>query len=184
MDIEALKSLVRERIPGTRKGSDEPACLHSVRVYETLAKHGYSEEVAAAALLHDILEDSDTTLEELASLGVSERTRTLIDLVSHDESIDEKVTGSDPRLVYILGRIVTARDTDALAIKAADVLDNLRTCSTMKPDRRQNMRLMKAPLIRNMCRGQISEALWNELNDEIRDGFAAEGVPRMEEPEK
>ena len=177
MDIEALKQLVRERIQGTRIGSDIPASEHSVRVYELLIKHEFPEEVAVAGLLHDILEDSDTTKEELKEKGVTERTIELVDLASHDKSIK----GSDARLMYILGRIIMARDNDALAVKTADVLDNLRSCANMRPDRRQNMRLMKAPLIRNLAKGRVKDSLWNELNDEVREGYNAEGVTEMAE---
>ncbi len=177
MNIEELKTLVRERIAGTRKGSDEPAAEHSIRVSDMLARHGYAEDVVVAGLLHDILEDSETTSDELRARGVTERALELVDLVTHDDSL----IGSDRRLTGILGRIVMKRDYDALAIKVADVMDNLSTCATMRPDRRQNMRLMKAPLTRNISKGEVKESMWNELNEMIREAYKEEGVSKMEE---
>jgi len=172
MNIEALKQLVRERIKGTRKGSEEPAAEHSIRVSEILARYGYPEEVVIAGLLHDILEDSPTTVTELKELGLSARVLDLLHLVTHDEALPE----GDGRFVEMLGRIVQRGDTDALAIKAADIMDNLVGCVTLSPARRQNMRLTKAPFIRNISQGYIQKALWEALNEKIREAYAAEGV--------
>ena len=43
-----------------------PYIEHPVAVAELLAEHGYDEEVLAAALLHDVVEDSETTVEDAA----------------------------------------------------------------------------------------------------------------------
>ncbi len=177
MNIEALTALVRGRITGTRKGSEDLACEHSIRVSEKLKRFGYGEEVVVAGLLHDILEDSETTMEELKELGITDRTAELVRLVTHDSTL----VGSDRRLIGILGNILTKRDNDALAIKVSDVMDNLLSCATMTPDRRQNMRLMKAPLMRNISKGDVPDAMWDELNEMIRVAFQEEGVPKLEE---
>lgn len=42
-----------------RKGDGKPYYIHPIMVALILAKHGYPDEVLAAALTHDILEDTD-----------------------------------------------------------------------------------------------------------------------------
>jgi (p)ppGpp synthase/HD superfamily hydrolase len=53
----------RHREP--RKGTDIPYITHPVHVAIILARMGFDEQVLAAAILHDILEDTETTVEEL-----------------------------------------------------------------------------------------------------------------------
>jgi hypothetical protein len=49
-----------------RKGTDVPYITHPAHVALLLARHGFDEKVLAAAILHDVLEDTATTPEELS----------------------------------------------------------------------------------------------------------------------
>lgn len=98
-----------------------PYIEHPRMVAATLAARGYGEETLAAALLHDVVEDSDTTVEDLRG----EFGDTIADLVatlSDDESIESYRDRKDEHR----GR-VAAIDGDALAIYAADKLTNMTT---------------------------------------------------------
>src|SRR6478735_1944939 len=48
-----------------RKLSDTPYIVHPINVGNILEKAGFSEEVIAAAYLHDAVEDTSVTLEEM-----------------------------------------------------------------------------------------------------------------------
>ena len=48
-----------------RKLSNQPYILHPLQVAETLEKAGFCEELVVAGLLHDTVEDTDTTLEQI-----------------------------------------------------------------------------------------------------------------------
>ncbi|MCM3629648.1 HD domain-containing protein [Paenibacillus glycanilyticus] len=50
-----------------RKGSGTPYISHPFGVAMLLSSHNCSEEVIVAALLHDVLEDTDTTEQQLAA---------------------------------------------------------------------------------------------------------------------
>jgi (p)ppGpp synthase/HD superfamily hydrolase len=50
-----------------RKGTDVPYITHPAHVALLLARHGFDEKVLAAAILHDVLEDTATTPEELSA---------------------------------------------------------------------------------------------------------------------
>jgi guanosine-3',5'-bis(diphosphate) 3'-pyrophosphohydrolase len=50
---------------GQRRKDDRAFIAHPVRVARLLAARGYDEEVVAAALLHDVVEDTSVTLSEV-----------------------------------------------------------------------------------------------------------------------
>jgi (p)ppGpp synthase/HD superfamily hydrolase len=98
-----------------------PYIEHPRMVAATLAKLGYPDPVLAAALLHDVVEDSDTTVEDLrAEFG--EEIAGLVATLSDDESIESYRERKDEHR-----RRVTEVDGDALAIYAADKLTNMTT---------------------------------------------------------
>jgi (p)ppGpp synthase/HD superfamily hydrolase len=98
-----------------------PYIEHPRMVAATLAARGYDEATLAAALLHDVVEDSDTTVEDLRG----EFGDTIADLVAA-LSDDESIESYRGRKNEHRGR-VAAVDGDALAIYAADKLTNMTT---------------------------------------------------------
>lgn len=98
-----------------------PYIEHPRMVAATLAIRGYGDATIAAALLHDVVEDSDTTVEELrAEFG--DEIADLVAALSDDESIESYRERKDEHR-----RRVAAVDGDALAIYAADKLTNMTT---------------------------------------------------------
>lgn len=98
-----------------------PYVEHPMRVAALLDEHNYRQEVLAAALLHDVVEDSETTLDELrAEFG--DEVAGLVGALTDDESIDsyrERKTEHRER--------VAAADGEAMAIYGADKLTNTST---------------------------------------------------------
>jgi (p)ppGpp synthase/HD superfamily hydrolase len=98
-----------------------PYIEHPRMVAATLAARDYPETTLAAALLHDVVEDSDTTVAELrAEFG--DPVADLVAALSDDESIKDYRARKDEHR----GR-VAAVGGDALAIYGADKLTNLTT---------------------------------------------------------
>jgi (p)ppGpp synthase/HD superfamily hydrolase len=98
-----------------------PYVEHPKAVAALLDEHRYGEEVLAAALLHDVVEDSETTLDELREL-FGETVVGMVGVLTDDESIEayrERKAEHRER--------VAAAGEDALAIYAADKLTNTRT---------------------------------------------------------
>ncbi len=62
---EAIQFAAEKHEGQTRKGSKKPYICHPVEVMMLVAKMTPDAEVAAAAALHDTIEDTDTTYEEL-----------------------------------------------------------------------------------------------------------------------
>ncbi len=93
------------RAPGGRRGDARRA--------------GFGEEVLAAALLHDVVEDSEMTVAELRE-RFGEPVAGLVAALSDDESIASYRARKDEHRAR-----VPAAGTDALAIYAADKLTNV-----------------------------------------------------------
>jgi len=98
-----------------------PYIEHPVRVAALLDAEGYAEEVLAAALLHDVVEDSETTLDELREKFGGEVTG-LVGAMTDDEEIEdyrERKAEHRERLA--------AAPHEAMAIYGADKLTNSST---------------------------------------------------------
>jgi (p)ppGpp synthase/HD superfamily hydrolase len=105
----------------TRSGSGGMAYIHHpIAVAELLAEHGFGEQAVAAALLHDVVEDSELSIEDIAA-RFEEPVAQLVALLTEDESIEpyERRKAEHRRHVEEAGG-------EALAIYAADKLSNIR----------------------------------------------------------
>jgi (p)ppGpp synthase/HD superfamily hydrolase len=98
-----------------------PYIKHPEAVATLLAELGYGDEVLAAALLHDVVEDSETTVEDLRE-RFDEPVAGMVAVLSDDETIDDY----RERKAEHRAR-VRAADGDALAIYGADKLTNVST---------------------------------------------------------
>ncbi|MEE9125621.1 MAG: HD domain-containing protein [Planctomycetota bacterium] len=102
----------------TRMDCVEPYINHPRRVAEALADQpgGTPQYVYAAAYLHDVLEDSSFEAQDLLDLGIPKETVDIVEIVSkrHGETY----------WTY-LDRVISSGSAEALAVKTADVEDNL-----------------------------------------------------------
>jgi (p)ppGpp synthase/HD superfamily hydrolase len=104
-----------------RSGSGGMAYIHHpVAVAELLAGHGFGEETVAAALLHDVVEDSEASIEDVAN-SFGEPVAGLVAALTDDEGVDPY----ERRKAEHRDRVAAAGG-DALAIYAADKLSNVR----------------------------------------------------------
>lgn len=121
--VRAALEKAREAHAGqVRNGSGgTPYVEHPIAVAARLAELGYRDEVLAAALLHDVIEDSATTLEELRTLFGDEVVG-MVGALTDEESIDsyrERKAEHRER--------VAAATPEALAIYGSDKLTNVDT---------------------------------------------------------
>jgi (p)ppGpp synthase/HD superfamily hydrolase len=110
-----------DRHAGQIRGSDgAPFVAHPVEVACLLHEAGYSDEVVAAGVLHEVLEDTDVEPEELAS-RFGDRVAGLVAAVSDDPSIEDGVERK-----AALRRQVASSGTEAGVIFAADKVSKAR----------------------------------------------------------
>jgi guanosine-3',5'-bis(diphosphate) 3'-pyrophosphohydrolase len=96
-----------------------PYIEHPVAVAELLSEHGFDEEVLAAALLHDVVEDSEISIEQVRE-SFGEPIARLVDALTDDETIEPYERRKDEHR-----QGVAAAGSNALAIYAADKLTNI-----------------------------------------------------------
>lgn len=105
----------------TRKGTLIPYVIHPLNVGAILLLTGADEEVGAAGILHDTLEDTPVTSEDLrAEFG-----RRITELVEGVSERDKSLPW-EARKRHTLGELETA-PLDVVMIACADKLDNMRT---------------------------------------------------------
>jgi len=123
---------------GQARASGEPYVQHSLAVTQLLADLGMDAEVLAAALLHDVVEDSSITLDELKDT-FGARIATLVDGVTKMKVIQEfrPGAGREQHQAESLRKMLLAmaEDVRVVLIKLADRLHNMRTLSALAPDK-------------------------------------------------
>ena len=91
------------------------------------------EEVLLGALLHDIVEDTPMTLEQIA-LIFDQEVATIVNGVTHMESNEAtiyKVLLSHPENIH---RLLGTKDARMLYVKLADRMHNMRTIAAKSPE--------------------------------------------------
>ncbi|WP_425491698.1 RelA/SpoT family protein [Nocardioides mesophilus] len=124
--------LVAERMhaPQTRKSGD-PYITHPLAVATILADIGMTEPTLVAALLHDTVEDTPYTLDQLRA-DFGDEVAVLVDGVT---KLDKVKYGDSAQAETIRKMIVAmSRDIRVLVIKLADRLHNMRTLRYLKQE--------------------------------------------------
>jgi (p)ppGpp synthase/HD superfamily hydrolase len=118
---DAYELLVSKHAGQRQKVNGHPYVEHSILVASDVGRAGFEPEMVAAALLHDIVEDSDVTVEELRE-RFGDKVATLVEAMT-DEAVD--VEPYELRKSLHRERVVEA-GPEAAAIFAADKLNNVR----------------------------------------------------------
>ena len=114
--IEETIAFIKDAHAGQTDAGGEDYYHHPVAVMNRLPA-GIDDDVRLAALLHDIIEDTPFTRQQLAGLGYSERTLDAVDLVTQKpgdtRSYPEKIAA-----------IIASGNRDAIQLKLADMSEN------------------------------------------------------------
>lgn len=103
-----------------RKGTEIPYIVHPVSMLRFLARLGAPEELQAAAVLHDLLEDTDATFEDL-----QERFGPRVAELVQGASERDKSLSWMERKQQTIHHAQESTDVELLVLKCADKLDNL-----------------------------------------------------------
>ena len=162
--IERAYLVAREGHAGQTRASGEPYINHPLNVAAILAELQLDDTTIAAALLHDVVEDTLFTLDEIEDMFGSE-IALLIDGVTKIGKIYFKSKEQQQIEAYRKLIIATAKDLRVILIKLADRLHNMRTLKFMREDKRQRIAKetmeLYAPLANRLG---ISSIKW-ELED-------------------
>jgi GTP pyrophosphokinase len=117
-----------------KRKSGDPYITHPLAVATILAELGMNTETICAALLHDTVEDTAYTLNELRS-EFGEDVAALVDGVT---KLDKVKYGASAEAETVRKMVVAmSRDIRVLVIKLADRLHNMRTLRYMSRDKQE-----------------------------------------------
>ncbi|HEX3892708.1 MAG TPA: bifunctional (p)ppGpp synthetase/guanosine-3',5'-bis(diphosphate) 3'-pyrophosphohydrolase [Terracidiphilus sp.] len=143
---------------GQMRASGEPYIIHPLEVAEVLAEMKLDATAIAAALLHDAVEDTPATSEEIdASFG--DQVAHIVEGVTKIDKI--QFANREDRQAENVRKMLLAMVSDVrvVLIKLADRLHNMRTLEHLKPDRREAIARetldIYAPLAHRLGMGKV-----------------------------
>ncbi|MEE1037589.1 MAG: bifunctional (p)ppGpp synthetase/guanosine-3',5'-bis(diphosphate) 3'-pyrophosphohydrolase [Eubacterium sp.] len=119
---------------GQMRKSGEPYIIHPIAVAKILADIGMDESTIIGGLLHDVVEDTEYTKEQLAEI-FGDDVALIVDGVTKITNI--QLDTKEAKQAETLRKMFFAmsKDIRVLIVKLADRLHNLRTIGFMKPEK-------------------------------------------------
>lgn len=151
---------------GQTRRTGEPYIMHPLRVARFIADWGFESDVICAALLHDCVEDCNTTLNEITRLfgtSVSEIVDAVTSLDKDLENATDLTKEEIDRLSDI--KLKEKMTEKALFVKAADRLDNLHTIDTFPEEKKIKKALHTREVIIPMLMKEEAFKIIDQLED-------------------
>src|ERR1017187_6193998 len=143
---------------GQMRASGEPYIIHPLEVAEVLAELKMDATSIAAGLLHDSVEDTPATNEEIqASFG--DQVAHIVEGVTNIDKIE--FANREDRQAENVRKMLLAMVSDVrvVLIKLADRLHNMRTLEHLRPERRESIARetldIYAPLAHRLGMGKV-----------------------------
>ncbi|MFG7940588.1 RelA/SpoT family protein [Streptomyces cacaoi] len=147
---------------GQMRKSGEPYITHPLAVTLLLAQLGAETTTLTASLLHDTVEDTEVTLEQVrAEFG--DEVCYLVDGVTKLEKVDYGAAAESETFRKML--LATGNDVRVMSIKLADRLHNMRTLGVMRPEKQARIAKVTADVLIPLAERLGVQALKRELED-------------------
>lgn len=137
--IDRAFEVARKAHDRVRRKSGEPYILHPIAVAMIVSKEmGLGSTSICCALLHDVVEDTEYTVEDIRNLFTDNIAR-IVDGVTKVEKASETKLESLQMENYRKLLLTTADDPRVILIKLADRLHNMRTLGSMRADKKSKI---------------------------------------------
>ena len=162
------------------RASGDPYYSHPVEVAGILTKFKLDCNSVIAGLLHDTVEDTGTTIEEVRSL-FGDQVAALVDGLTKLAMIEQKSVYTKQAENFRKLLLAMSEDIRVLLIKLADRLHNMRTLNFLKPEKRTRIARetldIYAPLAERIgmqeVKSELEELAFRELYKDAHDSIVA-----------
>ncbi|MDX3233510.1 RelA/SpoT family protein [Streptomyces sp. ME19-01-6] len=164
-DLDVLRQayvLAESSHRGQMRKSGEPYITHPLAVTLILAELGAETTTLTASLLHDTVEDTDVTLDQVGE-QFGEEVRYLVDGVTKLEKVDYGAAAEPETFRKML--VATGNDVRVMSIKLADRLHNMRTLGVMRPEKQARIAKVTRDVLIPLAERLGVQALKTELED-------------------
>lgn len=134
----------------------KPVLLHSIQVAEMLWERGFSQDVVIAAVLHDVVEDTDITIDDVEQ-SFGHQVAVYVDALTVSDTQD--IMQSFARTAEL--------GSEALSIRAADLIQNSYYYHLASTDMQKRLR-DKFVYFMELSGELLDEALVSELSKAYR----------------
>lgn len=178
--IVSAYEFANEAHMGVKRSSGEPYITHPIAVACILLEYCMDTDTICAALLHDVVEDTDTTLETI-SRKFSPEVANLVDGVTKigQVPLNTKEEQQAENIRKIL--IAMSKDIRVIIIKLADRLHNMRTIMFRPPEKQRKKALENmnfyAPIAHRLGMSAVKEEM-EDISIKILDPY---GVKMIED---
>ena len=160
--------------------SGDPYYSHPVEVAGILTKFKLDSVSIIAGLLHDTVEDTDTTVEEVREL-FGDQVAQIVDGLTKLAKIEQKSANNKQAENFRKLLLAMSEDIRVLLIKLADRLHNMRTLHFCAPEKRARISRetldIYAPLAERIgmqeVKSELEEIAFAELHKEAHDSIVA-----------
>ncbi|MGP3986723.1 RelA/SpoT family protein [Streptomyces sp. 3N207] len=147
---------------GQMRKSGEPYITHPLAVTLLLAQLGAETTTLTASLLHDTVEDTAVTLEQVRR-EFGEQVCYLVDGVTKLEKVDYGSAAEPETFRKML--VATGNDVRVMSIKLADRLHNMRTLGVMRREKQVRIAKVTRDVLIPLAERLGIQALKSELED-------------------
>ena len=178
--VEAAYHYAKEKHEGQMRSSGEPYYTHPLEVAGILADMRMDPSTIVTAILHDTIEDTDATFEDIKE-NFGEEVATLVNGVSkltriESQTVEGKQAENFRKLVLAM-----SEDIRVLLVKLADRLHNMRTLHHIgKPEKRKRIARetleIYVPLAERIgihkLKSELEDLAFSYLNPEARESIS------------
>ncbi|MDX3756947.1 HD domain-containing protein [Streptomyces mirabilis] len=147
---------------GQMRKSGEPYITHPLAVTLILAELGAETTTLTASLLHDTVEDTEVTLDQVRE-EFGDEVCYLVDGVTKLEKVDYGAAAEPETFRKML--VATGNDVRVMSIKLADRLHNMRTLGVMRPEKQARIAKVTRDVLIPLAERLGVQALKTELED-------------------
>ncbi|RKN06819.1 RelA/SpoT family protein [Streptomyces radicis] len=164
-DLDALRRaylLAESAHRGQFRKSGEPYITHPLAVTLILAELGAETTTLTASLLHDTVEDTEVTLDQVRA-DFGDEVGHLVDGVTKLEKVEYGAAAEPETFRKML--VATGSDVRVMSIKLADRLHNMRTLGVMRPEKQARIARVTRDVLIPLAERLGVQAVKSELED-------------------